>query len=110
MFFKRNHAKSSQSEPGHIFPAPKKPVLPELSRKVSDWAQDQRILFDAICLALSIHVLALPFFWFIGWALPWPKSPIITTIIEINLENWPNEAIPEKITDIRKSNMHKYEK
>ena len=35
-----------------------------------------------------------------GWLLPWPKTPDVTTVIEINLENWPNEARPEKVTDI----------
>lgn len=81
----------------HTFPVQKQNVVVVARSKVLDWCSDQVPLFEALCVALGFHVLAFPFMWFVGWALPWPKPPVFTTIIEINLQNWPNEAVPEKI-------------
>jgi hypothetical protein len=66
----------------------------------SGWLNDQRVLIEAFWVAVTFHVLIFPLVWFVGWALPWPKPPMITTVIEINLENWPNEARPTKIEEI----------
>lgn len=68
------------------------------------------MLFEAFWVAVTCHVLLFPFFWFIGWALPWPKSPSITTVIELNLENWPREARPERIQELYNYEMSKARK
>jgi hypothetical protein len=65
------------------------------------WLLDKSNLFEAFLLAVSLHILLLPVVWVIGWALPWPKSPIITTIIEYDLGNWPNVAKPKRIFEFR---------
>jgi hypothetical protein len=44
-----------------------------------------------------MHVVFFPLLWIAGWALPWPRAPIITTIVEYDLRNWPNLAKPKKI-------------
>lgn len=69
------------------------------------WLKDQSALFEAFWVAVTFHVLLFPIIWFAGWALPWPKSPSFTTVIEFNLENWPNVATPEKIEEIYHSKM-----
>ncbi|MBN9396476.1 MAG: hypothetical protein J0H83_14605 [Candidatus Melainabacteria bacterium] len=48
-------------------------------------------------VALSMHVAFFPILWIVGWALPWPRSPIVTTVVEYDLRNWPNIAKPKKI-------------
>jgi hypothetical protein len=61
----------------------------------------QTLLFEAFFVALSLHVLFVPVLWVLGWALPWPKSPTITTIIEYDLRGWPNVVKSKKILDFR---------
>jgi hypothetical protein len=63
--------------------------------------RSQSLLFEAFFVAISFHVLLLPVLWLIGWMLPWPKGPTITTIIEYDLRDWPNNRKPKKIYDIR---------
>lgn len=62
-------------------------------------------LFEAFLVALSLHVVALPVLWMIGWALPWPKPPVITTIIEWDLQTWPPKA--KKVFDFRDPKLNK---
>ncbi|MBX9568229.1 MAG: hypothetical protein K2X77_05000 [Candidatus Obscuribacterales bacterium] len=107
MLFKRNAEKSPQKEPGHTFPAQKVSLTKVLKERINSWLSEQSALFEATCVALSAHILAFPIIWFMGWALPWPKAPEIVTIIEINLEHWPLEAVPEKVTDIWKTHIKK---
>ena len=76
-------------------------LFSKLWQWVLAWLLDKSILFEAFLLALSLHVLILPVIWVIGWALPWPKSPTVTTIIEYDLQNWPQLAKPKKILDVR---------
>jgi hypothetical protein len=94
--------------------SPKKQSLSSLIKAMIDkalnWFVYQIPLWEALLVALSIHVLLFPVLWLMGWILPWPKSPDITTVIEINLENWPNEAKTEKIIDIYYSKHFKEEK
>ena len=71
-----------------------------LYKKVLGWLSEQHILMEAFLVAVTFHVLLFPLIWFVGWALPWPKPPIITTVIDINLENWPDHATPERIQEI----------
>ncbi len=47
---------------------------------------DYKTLFQACLVAISLQVILLPILWLIGWALPWPKPPIFTTIIEYDLD------------------------
>jgi hypothetical protein len=75
-------------------------TLSGICRKFVDWLREQTVLFEAFWVAVTFHVLLFPLIWFIGWALPWPKSPSITTVIEINLSNWPNDARPERIEEL----------
>ncbi len=66
-------------------------------QKLRDWFLDHRTLFQAFWVALSLHVALLPVLWVAGWALPWPRSPIFTTVVEYDLRGWPNLAKPKKI-------------
>lgn len=71
------------------------------------WLREQMILIESFWVAISFHVLLFPLIWFAGWTLPWPKPPTITTVIEFNLENWPNVATPEKIEELYETEMTK---
>jgi hypothetical protein len=62
---------------------------------------EQTLLFEAFLVAVSLHVLLVPVLWVLGWTLPWPKSPTITTIIEYDLQHWPQMVKPKKILDFR---------
>lgn len=72
-----------------------------LLETVKQWIADQVPLMEAFLIAVSIHVALFPILWFIGFALPWPKSPVITTIIEYDLGNWPELPRPKKIFEFR---------
>ncbi len=60
---------------------------------------EQVPLLEAFLVAVSLHVVMLPVLWVMGWALPFPKPPVITTIIEWNLETWPPK--PREIFNYR---------
>ena len=66
------------------------------------WLTDQVPLLEAFLVAVSLHVVAFPVIWFIGWALPWPKPPVVTTIIEYDLTDWSHQQLPKpkKIMEI----------
>ena len=70
-------------------------------------AKEQIPLVEAFCLALALHVVLFPTLWFLGWALPWPKSPVITTVIEIDLQEWLHHGKPGKVIDIRDPALNK---
>ncbi len=70
-------------------------------------AREQRPLLETFCLALAFHVVLFPVIWCIGWALPWPKSPVIRTVIEIDLQAWFKHGKPGKLTDIRDPELNK---
>ena len=86
--------------PDSQFPA-KTTLGQETFRKSFDWLIEQKILLDAFLIALSFHVIMFPVLWFIGWALPWPKAPVITTIIEYDLTQWLKSGKPKKIFEFR---------
>lgn len=109
MLFKRNAAKSSKPQPDRDYAVKISPI-DEFKERLDLWLKEQTTLIEALAVAVTFHVLGFPLMWFIGWALPWPGSPVIVTVIELNLENWPREAKTEKVTDIMKSKMHKYDK
>lgn len=106
MLFNRKKQIPQNGESEHTFPFRQDPFHVRVKRRILLWISDRQPLFEASCVAVSAHILAFPIIWFMGWALPWPKSPVIVTVIEINLENWPEEAIPTKVTDIYKSHMY----
>lgn len=62
---------------------------------------DQIPLIEACLIATSLHVLFLPVVWCMGWMLPWPKSPVVTSVIEIDLRDWPKVARPKKLYEFR---------
>ena len=80
--------------------------MAEIRGKALAWMQDKGTLIEALCLAASLHVLAFPLIWFMGWALPLPKSPVYTTVIEINLENWP-ESRPMRIMQLYNQELYR---
>ncbi|MBX9685597.1 MAG: hypothetical protein K2X27_02775 [Candidatus Obscuribacterales bacterium] len=106
MFFNRNGSKSSSKAAAHSFPHIEEALKTRLYKRIRFYWSEYVPLMEASLLALSVHILAFPILWLAGWALPWPKSPTITTVIEINLEQWPKQAIPEKITDIYRFHDH----
>ena len=79
----------------------------QLGSKICYWVFDQVTLAESFCIATSLHVLFFPVIWVAGWALPWPKSPVSKTIIEIDLSNWPNEAKTGKVLHVRPPELNK---
>lgn len=65
-----------------------------------NWAKEQLPLVSCLFVALSLHVVFIPVLWIMGWALPWPKPPVITTVIEYDLTNWPRVAKPKKVFEL----------
>lgn len=81
--------------------------MAELKGKALEWLQEQVPLAEALCIAAAAHVLAFPVIWFVGWALPWPKSPVYTTVIEFNLEHWPEDARPRRIMQLYNQDLYR---
>jgi len=71
------------------------------SQKLGDWLRAQAILLEAFLVAVSLHVLVLPIIWTAGWLLPFPKGPVITTVVDIDLRYWPFSAKQKSLIDIR---------
>jgi hypothetical protein len=84
-----------------------KTLLVALANGFVEWSGEQIPLIECFFVALSLHVVMLPLIWFMGWALPWPKSPVITTIIEYDLGDFPNMAKPKKVFDVRDPELNK---
>jgi hypothetical protein len=80
--------------------SPRPHVWKLVCRKAVGWLLDRTVLFEALLVALSLHVLLLPVLWVMGWALPWPTGPAIETIVEYDLSNWPNIGKPKRIYEI----------
>jgi hypothetical protein len=76
-------------------------IIGRLLRRARFLVLDRVLLIEAFFVALSIHVLLFPVLWVMGWALPWPKSPVIQTIIEYDLRNWPAVNKPKRIFNVR---------
>lgn len=106
MLFNRNSPQTEEVKDEHSFPAPRISVSELCQKKFAAFIGEYSILFEAAFVAVSAHILAFPLIWFIGWALPWPKSPVITTVIELDLSNWPEEAVPREIKEIFESEKH----
>lgn len=98
---------SQPPEPQPSFGVPALPSVAEVKEKAVSWLMEQIPLAEALCIAGTVHVLAFPLIWFIGWALPWPKPPVYTTVIEINLENWPEDARPERIMQLYNQELYR---
>jgi hypothetical protein len=75
--------------------------------KLHSWLKEQISLVQAFFVALSFHVVLFPVLWIVGWALPWPKAPIFTTIVEYDLRGWPNIAKPKKVVTIMDPDLNK---
>lgn len=73
------------------------PLHKELAKFLVFWFNDHRTLLQAFFVALSLHVVLFPVLWIMGWALPWPKYPVFTTIIEYDLRGWPAMPKPKKV-------------
>ena len=74
---------------------------------VADWLKEQVPLGQCVLVALSVHVILLPLMWLMGWALPWPKPPVITTVVEYDLRNWPRVAKPKKVLEVIDPDLNK---
>lgn len=74
---------------------------------IGEWLRDQLPLVDCFFVALSVHVILLPVMWILGWALPWPKPPVITTIVEYDLRFWPKVAKPKKVFELVDPDLNK---
>lgn len=75
-------------------------MLRAIFARIRQWWQDHKMLYQAFWVALSLHVALFPLLWIAGWALPWPRSPVFTTIVEYDLRGWPNIAKPKKIYEL----------
>lgn len=67
--------------------------------QVRSWLIEQIPLVQCFFVALSLHITFFPIMWIMGWALPWPKPPVFTTVVEYDLSNWPKVAKPRKVTN-----------
>lgn len=81
-------------------------LMTTAKQAIGAWAVDQVPLAQAFCIALSLHVVMLPVMWIVGWALPWPKYPIVTTIIEYDLQGWPNVAKPKSVIEVHDPDLN----
>ena len=95
-------------------PSPKRVTIGDALFSAADlkayvilWLREQIPLFEALWLAAALHVLAFPFIWFIGWALPWPETSIMTTVVELDLSNWPEEARPKRVIKYRDPDLNR---
>jgi hypothetical protein len=79
----------------------------KISDRLRRFLLEQIPLLEAFLIAVSIHVVLFPVVWLMGWLLPWPKSPVITTVVEYDLRNWPIEAKQKKWQDVRDPNLNK---
>jgi hypothetical protein len=69
--------------------------------KTFDFVKDQKVLVDAFLVAVSFHVVMFPVLWTAGWALPWPKPPVVTTLIDYDLQEWIKTRKPKNIIEFR---------
>lgn len=105
MFFKQRKDDKAVSLSPFAYKGPG--LLSRLKDRTKQWMSEQSILLEAFWVAVTCHFLFFPMLWTIGWLFPWPKPPVVTTIVEINLENWPESASTESVVDIVKERMHK---
>lgn len=77
-----------------------------LGDKMRSWFSEQMPLIEAFWVAASLHVLLFPVLWGAGWLLPFPKSPVSVTIIEIDLQNWMKVHKP-KVIHVRPPELNK---
>lgn len=75
-------------------------VFRALKDKALHYWREYQMLYQAFWVALALHVVFFPVIWIAGWALPWPRVPIITTIVEYDLRGWPDIAKPKKIYEL----------
>lgn len=75
-------------------------------RLISLWLKEQVPLVEAFCIATSLHILLFPVIWVISWTLPWPKSPVTTTVIEVDLQEWLKEGKPGTVFHYRDPNLN----
>ena len=68
-------------------------------QKLIEGAQEHWLLVECFFVGLSVHVAFIPILWVIGWALPWPKAPVITTVIEYELDKSGLIFKPKQVTD-----------
>ena len=78
-----------------------------LRRLIFEWACEQESLVEAICLATTFHVLLFPVLWSAGWILPFPKSPVTTTVIYLDLSNWGHLTKPPRVIKFHDPDLNK---
>jgi len=76
-------------------------ILGFWQKQFKDWIEDYKGLLESILVAVSLQIALLPILWFIGWALPWPKPPIFTTIIEYELDSAQSMFKPKDVVKYR---------
>ncbi len=82
------------------FPS-REPLYKEWLNRAFAAISGQKLLFEAVLVAVSFHVIMFPVIWIAGWALPWPRPPVITTIVEFDLDEWIKSGKPKKIFEFR---------
>ena len=89
---------------------PPTPLAVVFRARLLTFLREQVSLGQALLVALSLHVAFFPLMWIAGWALPWPKVPIFTTIIEYDLRGWtgwPKMPKAKKVFDIMDPDLNK---
>ena len=68
-------------------------------QKLIEEIKEHWLLFECFWVAISLHIALFPVLWVAGWALPWPKAPIITTVIEYELDKSTLNFKPKGVID-----------
>ncbi|MBU6452341.1 MAG: hypothetical protein KGS72_11215 [Cyanobacteria bacterium REEB67] len=89
---------------------PATPLKVIAKERVITFIKEHVTLAQAVLVAMSLHVAFFPLMWIAGWALPWPKTPVFTTIVEYDLRGWsgwPKMPKAKKIFDIMDPDLNK---
>ena len=76
-------------------------VISFWQKQFDDWLVEHKVLLEALLVAISLQIAFIPVLWFIGWALPWPKPPLFTTIIEYELDSSQATFKPKHVYEYR---------
>ena len=68
-------------------------------QKLTEAVQEHWLLVECFFVALSLHVVLIPILWVISWTLPWPRSPVVTTVIEYELDKSDLIFKPKQVND-----------
>lgn len=63
------------------------------------WWEEEKTLFAVIPLAIALHIILIGVIWLGVRMLTYPKPPVVTTVVEYDLEKWLKTGKPDQIFD-----------